>query len=35
MDLLIILCAVTITVLVSIKYFEPDYWAKIIEFFKF
>ena len=35
MDLLIMLSAVTITVLVSIKFFEPEYWAKIVEFFKF
>jgi hypothetical protein len=35
MDLLIMLSAVTITVLVSIKLFEPEYWAKIVEFFKF
>jgi len=35
MDLFIILCAVTITVLVSIKYFEPDLWAKIVKFLKF
>jgi len=35
MDLLMVLCAVTITVLVSIKCFEPKIWAKIVKFFKF